>query len=103
LGQDYNQDYYYLINPKVNKIDTLVGCPLIFGDKILCQESEYTDGPDFIEIWNLEGNRIQLIDRFSLKPCGKYTIDEMYIREDTLFVRCEHNLYLKLKTKTKQN
>jgi hypothetical protein len=41
LKEDYNQDYYYLINQKNNQVEKLVGYPMIFGNKLICQEGYY--------------------------------------------------------------
>lgn len=95
-GQDVQQDYYYMINQELNKLDTLVGNPMIFGDKLLCQEGSYTDGKEFIEVWNFKNGKLELIKKFSLRSYGIFT-DEIYFRENTIFVIYNSNKYLKLK------
>ncbi len=97
LGQDYNQDYYYLINQNTNKVDTLIGYPKIFGDKYLCEEGSYTDGSAFIEIWDDKNKELQLLDRFSFIPCDIYDINESYLKNDYLYVRYNLERYLKVK------
>lgn len=95
-GQDELQDYYYVVNQELNKIDTLVGNPMIFGDKILCQEGSYTDGTDFIEVWNSKNKKLELTKKFSFRSCGIFA-DEIYLRENTLYARYNSNKYLKMK------
>lgn len=97
-GEDYNQDYYYLVDQKNNKIDILVGYPMIFGDEILCQEGAYTDSPNFIEVWKSVNGGLKLISKFSLNECKIYAIDDLYLKGETLFLKTESNGYLKLKT-----
>jgi hypothetical protein len=97
LGQDYNQDYFYLINQNTDNIDTLVGYPRIFGDIYLCEEGSYTDGTAFIEIWSIRYNKFQLLEKFSLKPCDIYDNDESYLKNDYLYIRYENKKYLKVK------
>jgi hypothetical protein len=96
-GQDYNQDFYYLIYQNTNKIDTLIGYPRIFGNKYLCMEGSYTDGTAFIEIWMLTTGKLLLYKRFSLIPCKIYSIDYTYLKDDYLYIKYEHNKYLKVK------
>lgn len=97
LGQDYNQDYYFLINQNTNHIDTLVGYPRIFGDIYMCEEDSYTDGTAFIEIWSIRYNKFQLLEKFSLKPCEIYDNEESYLKNDYLYIKYEKNKYLKVK------
>ncbi|WP_243349519.1 hypothetical protein [Parabacteroides sp. FAFU027] len=95
-GEDELQDYYYIVNQNLNKIDTLVGNPMIFGDKLLCQEGSYTDGTDFIELWDTTDGKLKRIKKFSLRTFGIY-VDEIYLKGDMIFVRFKTNKYLKLK------
>jgi hypothetical protein len=95
-GENELQDYYYIVNQKENKIDTLVGNPMIFGNKLLCQEGSYTDGTDFIELWDSTNGKLKLIKKFSLRSYGIFA-DEIYLKGNTIFVRFKTNKYLKLK------
>ena len=95
-GEDELQDYYYIVNQKENKIDTLVGNPMIFGNKLICQEGSYTDGTDFIELWDSTNGKLKLIKKFSLRSYGIFA-DEIYLKGNTIFVRFKTNKYLKLK------
>lgn len=97
LGQDYNQEYYYLINQNTNKIDTLVGYPKIFGDRYLCEESAYTDGTAYIEIWNMKNEMPYLIEKFSLIPCNIYEVNESYLKDVYLYLKYNFEKYLKVK------
>ena len=92
----YNKDYYYLINQKLNKIDTLIGAPMIFGNRIICQEGSDTDGKEFLEVWNLQNRDLQRVKKFSLIPCGIF-VDDLYLKDNTLFLKCNLNKYLKMK------
>lgn len=95
-GQDELQDYYYMVNQELNKVDTLVGNPMIFGDKLLCLEGSYTDGTDFIEVWNSKNGKLELTKKFSLRSFGIFA-DEIYLRDNTVYVRYKSNKYLKMK------
>lgn len=94
--EDALQDYYYIVNQNQNKIDTLVGNPMIFGDKLLCQEGSYTDGTDFIELWDTTDGKLKLTKKFSLRTFGIFA-DEIYLKGNMIFVRFKTNKYLKLK------
>ena len=97
LEQDYNQDYYYLINQKNNKIVKLVGYPMFFGNKILCQEGSYTDSTGFIEIWNSNKGNLSLVSKFSFNACKICNISDLYLKGNILYIRYNSNKYLKLK------
>ena len=86
LAQDYNQNYYYLVDK--NKIDTLVGPPRVFENTILSIEEEHTDFQEKIEIWNIQENgKIILSKNFSLKKCYEFRIMESYLFEKYLYVK----------------
>ncbi|GGC95262.1 hypothetical protein GCM10011508_23100 [Flavobacterium lutivivi] len=86
LGQDYNQNYYYLVDK--NKIDTLVGPPRVFENTILSIEEAHTDFQEKIEIWNIqESGKIILNKNFSLKKCYDFRIMESYLFEKYLYLK----------------
>ncbi|MBC7426518.1 MAG: hypothetical protein H7321_08275 [Bacteroidia bacterium] len=88
LGNDYQQSYYYLISENYNKIDSLVGYPLIFGDKIICKEEEYTDCPNYIEIWNINKNSITLNKKFPMSTnLRSINITDLYLKDSLIFIR----------------
>ncbi len=95
--EDSNQDYYYLINLKNNKIEKLVGYPMVYGNKILCQEGSYTDSTGFIEIWNSDKGNLSLVNKFSFNACKIFNISDLYLKKNILYVRYNSNKYLKLK------
>lgn len=103
LGQDYNQNYYYLISQTTNKEDTLVGYPLIFKNKILAIEGAYTDGSALIEIWNIKDHKVQKEKIFSLKDCMIYTVQKAYLRDKYLYINnflsTDKNNYYKIHIK----
>jgi hypothetical protein len=85
-GQNYNQNYYYLISE--NQIDSLVGKPKIFENKILSIEDEYTDFPEIIEIWNIsEKGNLNREKTFSLKFCKDAPIYESYLSGNNLYIK----------------
>ena len=96
-GQDYNQDYYYVINQRLKTIDTLVGEPRIFYNKLLCQEGSYTDSPEYLEIWDINHGKLQLFKKFSLRKYDVYTINDSFLKNGILYVKYHDNKYLKLK------
>jgi hypothetical protein len=96
-GQDYHQDYFYIINQQFKTIDTLVGKPRIFNNKLLCQEGSYTDSPGYLEIWNIKNSKLQLLKKFSLRDFGVYSVDDSFLYNDTLYLRYNQKKYLKLK------
>jgi hypothetical protein len=86
LAQDYNQNYYYLVDKK--KIDTFVGMPRVFGKKILSIEEEHTDFQEKIEIWNIqESGKIIMSKNFSLKKCYDFRIMESFLFEKYLYIK----------------
>jgi hypothetical protein len=97
LGQNYQQNFYYLIDQNTNRIDTLIGYPKIFGDRYLCEEDAYTDGTAFIEIWNIKNDIPFLFEKFSFIPCDIYSIDESYLTNNYLFVKYNSKKYIKVK------
>lgn len=104
LGQDYNQNYYYLINMESSKIYSLVGPPQIYNNKILAIEGSYTDGSALIEIWDIEKNQIIKGKSFSVKKCMIYGIQEAFLNEEYLYIRNSYssikNDFYKLKIKS---
>jgi hypothetical protein len=84
---DIQQSIYFLINLMTLKIDTLIGEPRIYDDKIICKESIYTDSPNRIEIWKIKDNNIVPLIRFSLSVCEKYGIGKFYyLKQKTLYL-----------------
>lgn len=92
IAQDPMQNYYYLYNNKNNKLDTLIGEPKIFNNKILSIEAEYTDYPEIIQIWNIQNNGdIKKNKEFSIKYCRNWSISKAYINDDKVFLECGGN------------
>ena len=95
-GENYNKDYYYIINQKFNKIDTLIGFPVIFNNKIVCVEGVYTDWSEYIEIWNIKNNDIKLYKKFSLKRMFDIYLNEIYLKKNVLYVKDIKSKYYKI-------
>lgn len=96
-AQDYNQDYYYLVNQVYNKIDTLFDIPQIYGDKFLCGQGGSTDGyPAYVEIWDTQNGKVKRIIKFKWESYG-LDIRKMYLRKDTIFIKNNENKYLKMR------
>lgn len=94
--QDYNDNYYYLINNVTNKIDTLADYPLMYDNKLLCVEQGLADQLEFNEIWDVKQNKIKLRKRFSLDRCGLFVIDDIYINKEYLYIKSKTE-YFKMK------
>lgn len=85
--QDLHTVKYFLINVKTSRIDTLIGPPKIFGNKIICLEEEYTDGPRNVEIYRIKNDKIVLIKNFRLSPCDKLCcVRTIYLKGKTIFL-----------------
>lgn len=96
-AQDYNQDYYYLVNQAINRIDTLVDIPQIYGDKFLCGQGGSVEGyPAYVEIWYNQNGKLERILKFKWESYG-LQIRKMYLRKDTLFIMNYENRFLKMK------
>lgn len=59
--QDYNDEVFYMINPSTNSIDTLIGYPQVYRDKILCVEGSKADGGNTIEVWKISPKKSTLL------------------------------------------
>ncbi len=89
VGSDPMQNYYYLFNKNNNKLDTLVGEPKIFDNKILSIEEQYTDYPEKIQIWDiLKNGLIEKKLEFSVKKCKDWRIIDGYIKNEKLYLKC---------------
>jgi hypothetical protein len=96
-AEDYNQDYYYLVNQIYNKIDTLSDTPQIYGAKFLCGQGGSADGyPAYVEIWDTQNGKLNRILKFKWESYG-LDIRKMYLRKDTLFIKNYENKYLKMR------
>jgi hypothetical protein len=85
MGQGLNQNIYFLVNN--GKIDTLVGNPQIFENRILSIEDSYTDFPEIIEIWEIKENgKLKFDKSFSIKYCKDSAIKESYINKNILYI-----------------
>jgi hypothetical protein len=85
--QDLHTVKYFLINVKTSHIDTLIGPPKIFGDKIVCLEEGYTDSPRHVEIYRIKTDKIVLIKSFRLSPCDQLCcVESIYLRGKTIFL-----------------
>ena len=106
--EDLHQLFYYAINLRNNDIDTLVGYPIIYGNKWLCQESSYCDSPMYIEVWEVEHNKAKMRQKLSFVPCDIFAIEELYLfnnqiyawyKERTTFFGSYDTIYFMLKLK----
>lgn len=97
IAQDPLQNFYYLYNNNNNKLDTLIGEPKIFGNKILCIEDAYTDYPEIIQVWEIQKNgNIKKGKEFSIKHCiHNLSINHGYIKDYKLFLECNGNSPIK--------
>lgn len=96
--QDYNQDYYYLFNTSIKSIDTLVGYPSIYGNKILCLEGSYTDGFNYIEVWEIKGNKLIRRLKLSLsRACGIYPSQVALSDKMEIMIKDNNDKYWKSK------
>jgi len=92
IAQDPMQNYYYLYNNKNNKLDTLIGEPKIFNNKILSIEEQYTDYPEIIQVWHIQRNgNIKKNKEFSIKYCRNWSISNGYIKDKKVFLECGGN------------
>ena len=91
----YNYEQFYFINVKSGEIDSLAGEPLFYDNKILCFEGDNTDGTKMMEVWQFMDEKIFLIYSADLKRRRIYSIDDYYLRNDTVFLRTGER-YLKL-------
>jgi len=91
----YNYEQFYFINVKSGEIDSLAGEPLFYDNKILCFEGDNTDGTKMMEVWQIMDEKIFLIYSADLKRRRIYSIDDYYLRNDTVFLRTGER-YLKL-------
>lgn len=91
----YNYEQFYMINVKSGEIDSLAGEPLFYDNKILCIEGDNTDGTKMIEVWHFMDEKISLLYSADLKRRRIYSIDDFYLRDDTVFLKTGER-YLKL-------
>ncbi|MBP5771952.1 MAG: hypothetical protein J6W75_11490 [Bacteroidaceae bacterium] len=91
----WNYEQFYMINPKTGEIDSLAGEPLFYEDKILCVEGDATDGTKMIEVWQMDKDKISLIYSTDLKRRNIFSVDDIYLLNDTVFLKSEER-YLKI-------
>lgn len=75
---DNHKTIYYLINSITSKIDTLVGFPVIYNDKLYSIEDRYTDSQNIIQCYNFKNGTVKLLDEFSLISQNKRINTEKY-------------------------
>ena len=92
----YNEEEYYLINEESGVLDTLVGKPKIYGDKILCIEGSHTDWDGGLEIWEIDRKFTLCLCKLRLKEYGVFSVDDIYLAKDTLYVKYNSLKYLKV-------
>ncbi|GEM_PF-2147464 len=92
----YNEEKYYLINEKSGALDTLVGKPKIYGDKILCVEGSHTDWEGKLEIWEIDRKSTSCLCELKLKEYGVFCVDDIYLANETLYVKYNSFKYLKI-------
>ena len=92
----YNEEEYYLINEKSGALDTLVGKPKIFGDKILCVEGSHTDWDGGLEIWKIGRKFTSCLCELKLKEYGVFCVNDIYLANDILYVKYNSFKYLKV-------
>lgn len=92
-GQDLHRDYFYLIHTDNNKIDSLVGRPVFYGDFILCLEGSYTDGGEKIELWKVSGKDIVKVKTFNPHKCEIYGLSQIYLTGTNIFFSTSDKYY----------
>jgi len=96
-AHDWSQAYFYLVNQKLNKTDTLFEAPMIYGNKILCGQGGSSDGfPAYAEVWDINKGNLKRRLKFKWKSFG-LDINEIYLSKDTLFIKNHKTKYLKMK------
>lgn len=89
ISQGPLQNYYYLYNKNNNKLDTLIGEPKIFDNKILSIEDQYTDYQEIIQVWDISKNGIiKKKLEFSINKCKESRIIDSYIKNGKIFIKC---------------
>lgn len=68
---DEIKDYFYLIDQARLWIDTLIGYPYLYRDKMLCVEGVHTDMPGYVELWQINKGKTKLIFKDYFSRCDK--------------------------------
>lgn len=92
-GTDENRNYFYLVNLTSGKIDTLLGLPIMYDDRVLCLEGAYTDGGNKIEIWEIRKNEIFKIKTMNLHKCEIYDPYQIYLLDNSVYISTTSNNY----------
>ena len=92
----YNEEEYFIINEKNGALDTLVGKPKIYGDIILCVEGSRTDWDGKLEIWEIDRKSASCQYKLKLKEYGVSSVDDIYLANDTLYVKYNSLKYMKV-------
>ena len=87
--QDYNDEVFYMINPSTNSIDTLIGYPQVYRDKILCVEGSKADGGNTIEVWKISPKKSTLLLKTRLIEQKVYHIDQIYLFNNDIYIRSD--------------
>lgn len=87
--QDYNDEVFYMINPSTNSIDTLIGYPQVYRDKILCVEGSKADGGNTIEVWKISPKKSTLLLKARLIEQKVYHIDQIYLFNNDIYIRSD--------------
>ena len=96
----YNDEVYYLISVQTDEVDTLIGYPKIYGNKMVCLEGSHTDSKNRIDVWTLSNVQNEKIFSMNLIDIDVFYVDDFYLSDDYLYIYYKKNdekLFLKRK------
>lgn len=96
-GNSYNETEYYIINKKTGIIDTVVGFPKIYNNRLLSIEGDCTDGTKFIEVWRFKGSVLKLLLKFDTKKCNIFNIEDVYVKNSHIYIKYDCVKYVKIR------
>ena len=82
----YNDEIYYLINVQTDEVDTLIGYPKIYENKMVCLEGSHTDSKNRIDVWTLSNVQNEKIFSMNLIDIDVFYVDDFYLSDNCLYI-----------------
>ena len=82
----YNDEVYYLINVQNDEVDTLIGYPKIYENKMVCLEGSHTDSKNRIDVWTLSNVQNEKIFSMNLIDIDVFYVDDFYLSDNCLYI-----------------
>jgi len=90
------QECFYLLHLNTNKIDTLIGSPVVYQDHVVCVERTIYNSTGKIVVWQIRGEQLLKLRTFNPDRCGINNVSEIYLKNRSLYISTAEEKYYRV-------